>query len=444
MLVGCEVESTSKGDQGVKLRDGDEEEDAGGKPTEEGDPATGSDAGLAPEADAAAEADAASEGQAAAVRGFVVMHNEYMNGSSVTVLDIDGTVLSEQLISSGSTGAGASMALSADAVFPSNTAQGDEIVIVDRGNNVLTWVGLESAEVTQQVNIGPGDFAANPHDYVQVSDTKAFVTRYGVNPAGGEVDFDRGDDLLVLNPKTGKLTGAVSFAKALGDDKDDFEAHPDSVALIEGTLYVALATAVPNFGGYGTPRVVSVDPETEEVTNTVTLQNFSNCGEFAVSPDQKRLALACWGPWNPDDITAEAGIVLIDVSGDAPEVEHVFTAGDDLGVQPNALTFASNDSLLFTSYGNFDAALNDALYSLSLAEGDDFGAVSEPLLETSAFNLAEVVCAAAEKVCVLADAETEGGVIQYITLDAGGQVDKIKAISVAGAMGLKPRYVGTF
>jgi hypothetical protein len=416
LLAACGVDSTSEGNKGVK------------NPVAKGD-----------EADAAAPE--------VHDRGFVVVHGNYET-VSVTVLDTKGKVLTEHLIASGSSSAGLSLDLSGDVVLPSGTIRGPEIVLIDRTNTVLNWVNLESAEVTRQVNVGPGEFQANPYDYVEVSPTKAYVTRFGANANAGEKKFDKGSDLLILNPTTGKLTGSVDLSSALSQENTDLEPHPDTVALVGERVYVSLTATTPTFDDYGDLLLVAVDPAKDEVVDVLTLEGVKNCGEFAVSPNGERLAVSCAGTWGAD-LTENAGIVLVDISGTKPKVERVFEAGADLKVQPNALAFASDEVLLFSSFGDLDDTdysilAKDGFYSLSLAKGDTFGKRSKALLETSPFNLSGLACSASEGACVLADAETDEGVIQYITLGKDGEVADLKPISVKGAKGLPPRVVGTF
>jgi hypothetical protein len=435
-LFGCEVESTSEGNQGVDLDD-----DAADDADSEADAAaSGDDAGVnAPEAGIEPEAGAANP--LPPVRGFVVVHSDF-SSSSLSVIDVKGEVLSEQLVSSASAGAGASLSFSSDSILPSNTTPGGEIIVLDRGNSAVSWVDLERAEVTRQVNVGPGDFAANPYDYVQLSPTKAFVTRYETNPNAGEEAFDQGGDLLILNPSNGKLQGSVELASILGEDEESMQPHPDSVVFARGKLYVTVVTAGASFGEYGAPRLVTVDPASEEILDVLTLDGVKNCGEVSVSPNQQRLALSCWGGWG-EDPTVEAGIVLVDINGEAPAVEALF-AGEDLGVQPNALAFSSDDVVLFSTYGSFEPAVNDGLYSLIVAAGDEQGTLSESFLEAPAFSLSEVRCAPEAEVCVLADANTNGGTIQFMEIGNDGQIAEFEEITIAAAEGLPPRYLGTF
>src|SRR5690606_18812589 len=121
--------------------------------------------------------------------------------ASVGAVALDGTVLSQSLISSGSELPGLSLGLGVDIVPPTQVQSGKDIVIIDRSNNAIDWLNLEDAEVSAQVGVGLGDFAANPYDYLLVDQELAFVSRFETNRAPGEADLDEGGDLLVINPK---------------------------------------------------------------------------------------------------------------------------------------------------------------------------------------------------------------------------------------------------
>ncbi|HEX2731230.1 MAG TPA: hypothetical protein VHM70_06485 [Polyangiaceae bacterium] len=410
--LACNVESSANDDQPVKIH---------------------------PSANTADAGDAASSEPS--VSGFVVVHSDFRT-SSVSVVDVAGKILSDSLLSSGSKSPGISQALGEDVVVPSSLQAGNTIVLIDRTHNVIDWVSLDTAKVTKQVEVGTEMFASNPYDYLPISASKAYVSRYETNAKAGETDFDGGGDLLIIDPSQGKLTGSIELEAALGDDKGDVEPRPDTIVRAGNTVFTMLAAISADFVTYAESRMVSIDSAKDEVTGTLVFAGLKNCGQVVVSPDQTHLAVSCWGTWSPD-VPTDAAIVLVDISGAKPKIEKTFAASK-LGAQPNTVEFLSDDTLLYSTYGAMDTdgntTINDEVRTLHLADGK---ISKEPVLEGAAFTIADMRCVVESGLCVVADAGPDGGVLQYLTFDAKGGVKK-KTVAIPGANGLPPRYLTTF
>ncbi|HEV8244312.1 MAG TPA: hypothetical protein VGP93_00955, partial [Polyangiaceae bacterium] len=132
--------------------------------------------------------------------GVIAVLGDYMS-TQVALLDNDGQALSDSFLSSGSTEAsGLAAPLSGDVVPPSSRPDSGEVVLIDRfGTDVITWADPASAEVRTQLPVGTG-FSSNPHDYLELSSSKAYVTRYEDNAAPGQQAFDDGGDVLIVDP----------------------------------------------------------------------------------------------------------------------------------------------------------------------------------------------------------------------------------------------------
>jgi hypothetical protein len=439
--LACDVDATEPETTGVDLgtRDSNDSDDDDSNDDDSNDDDSNDDAGTD-----AGGAELSPSGPEPS-RGFVVIHSDY-ESSTVSVLDPHGEVLASTLVSSGSAPPGLSLALDSDIIFPTQIMLGDELVIVDRGNNVIHWVDFESAEVTRQLNVGPGGFAANPYDYVEISADKAYVTRYATNGEPGAATFDEGGDLLIIDPTEARILGRIDLQQALSEVEVDagLQPRPDSIVVANGTVFVLLAVVDADFAGYGEPRVVRVDPVRDEVVSVLPLGDLRNCGELRLSPNELQLAVACIGDWSGDPIVT-SGIVLVDLSSGEPEVIGSTAATELTGTQVSSVEFATDTLLLFTATGSYDEAFNpvsgDVLYSLAL----DSGEISEgPLVETtSPYNLGEVRCAHVEKTCVLADAETEAGVLHVLEVE-GNSVSVAGQTKVEDGVGHPPRYIGRF
>lgn len=396
----------------------------------------GDDTTDAPPRDAGAMHDAATE-RRRAPRGFYVVHSDFDNSAVVSAVGVDGEVLSHTLLASGQAGAGLSFDVGSDLVLPSSAQTGDEVVVIDRTNQVIDWVELKSARVVRQLNVGPGGFAASPYDYVPHRSDKAYVTRHNTNLNPGKAEFDEGGDLLIIDPSEPEIIGRIDLADTTGDEA--LLPRPDSALAENGALYVMVVAIDADFSRYGESKLVTVDPDDDAVVDVLSIDDMVNCGELVSSPDGRRLAVGCAGDWS--DPLASSGITVVDISGAAPVLEAQYFA-DDLGdVQLSTLSFVSDDVLLFTSYGSFEDGTGDALLRLDLGSGEVDG---EPLFETqSAFGLWSLRCEPEHQVCVLADSESEGGTLHRLLLD-DGQVDSIEPVEYADGIGMPPRNIGVF
>src|SRR5258708_24973637 len=89
-------------------------------------------------------------------RGVAVVTSDYMSWS-VSLLDLEGNVISPSVISSASATTGLSAPLSGDVVLPSTPAHGDTLVLIDSYRaSILTWVDVKSGAVRGQLSVSTG------------------------------------------------------------------------------------------------------------------------------------------------------------------------------------------------------------------------------------------------------------------------------------------------
>ena len=125
---------------------------------------------------------------------MIIVESDFRS-TNIVVSRPDGITLSGSFVSSGATKPGLSLALSGDVDVPFAAPRSKRAVLLDRfGTNVVTWMNVDSADVVAQLPIGQG-FESNPHDYLEVDATRAFVSRYGSNLTPGAQPFDAGGDL---------------------------------------------------------------------------------------------------------------------------------------------------------------------------------------------------------------------------------------------------------
>jgi hypothetical protein len=384
-------------------------------------------------------------GAAAEPRGLFVLNTDYAS-TSVSLLDPSGEVMSPLFIASSSADTGLSTPLSGDVVPPSAQLAGDELVLIDRRPSVLTWVDLETTEVRAQLNVGTG-FAANPQDYVGVAGDKAYVTRFEQNETSGREDLDAGNDVLVIDPSLPAVLGRIDLSPVLAGEEPGFLPRANRALLAGGRLRL-LAQAGNAIFEFLDSRLVTIDPATDRISQVLVLEGLKSCANLALSPDGSELAVACSGAFGQDPALGfpDAGIVILGVGDELVEKQR-FAAAELGGEQISALAYASASSLLFTTYGRYSAdaslVVPDTLRRIDLASGALDG---EPLVRTrvSAFSLGDVRCAPGVGRCVLADAESEGGVLHQFEVSSDGTVSETGRVAPNPDLGLPPRYLGAY
>src|SRR5262249_49627102 len=145
-------------------------------------------------------------------KALVVASSDYTS-TNVSLLSPAGSILSEILISSGSTTTGLSTALSGDVILPLAAPPSGRVVLLPPSASVLTWVDPTTAAVTAQLSVRTG-FLSNPYDYLEVAPDKAYVTRFESNPQPGKEAFDGGGDVLVIDPQSFALRGRVDLSSS--------------------------------------------------------------------------------------------------------------------------------------------------------------------------------------------------------------------------------------
>lgn len=379
-------------------------------------------------------------------RGLVVVESDYQS-SNVSLIDFDGQVLSESLISSSTTSAGFGVRLSGDVVTPSSPQHDAEIVLIDRyPAGVLRFVELATARVTAELSVATG-FRANPQDYLAIAPDRAYVARYESNPNAGQLAWDGGADVLVVDPRLPAITGRIDLSAALAGEPAGFSAHPARLLNVSGRIFALLAAYADDYGSGISSRLVELDPTTDSLLSTLVLDGLRGCTSLAASPDERTLAVACTG----DDLRSRqpklegSGLALLDIQG-RPRLARRFEAAE-LGdaVLGFGLAYATPEQLVFGTLGHFDdsgvAAAQDVLRRLDVDTGE-----ADELLESAGepFTLGGAKCAPACGVCFAADAKRAGGSVLRFAVDAAGRFAEPSAIRVETRVGLPPRYLGVF
>jgi hypothetical protein len=285
-----------------------------------------------------------------------------------------GQVARGDCIDSGSHPPGTTLALSGDVVVPSWPQPGHPVLVIDRKNSVLTWLDPATCAPTHQLDVSTG-FSANPHDVVGVSPTKAYVTRYGFNPAPtpDPADRDDGDDLLIIDPSVPAITGRIDLStQVIPVSGAVMKARPDRARLIDGKVFVVLNEINDDFGhALGHGRVIAIDTTTDQVIATIDIPELADCADLSYVEASKTLVVLCTGDYLAADPLQTSGVAYIDLTASPPvEVRHQIASafgGRTLGAYSG---IANNGGLGFAvTPGVFGGTPHDRLWSFDVASG---------------------------------------------------------------------------
>lgn len=331
-------------------------------------------------------------------RGIVIVASDYAS-TNVLISRLDGTVASDSILSSGSAASGLTAALSGDVVLPLEPPRSRRVVLIDRGQHALTWLDVEQGQVTGQLSVATG-FAANPHDYLELGDGRAYVTRYASNPAPGREPFDQGSDLLMIDANERRIVGRIDLTQG---ETGEYLPRPDRMLASGGRVYVVLQRFSADFTKASSSRLVAVDPDTDTLVWSYDLQGLSNCGGLARSPTGASIAVSCTGGFLEGDEQIErSGIVLFDATQEPMQETARYQLAHLGGPLSPSIRFASEHRLVGVTYGNLDTGRPDTVYELDVTTGQ----ASELARAATAFVLGDVWCATeCGQPCVLADAE---------------------------------------
>jgi hypothetical protein len=378
-------------------------------------------------------------------RGFVVVGTDYAS-TNVSLLDLDGGVLSASFISSGSAAPGLSLALGGDVTLPTQRINGSEIVLLDRHPaSVLTWVDLAAAQVTRQLSVATG-FASNPHDYSALSATRAYVPRFDANPAPGQQQFDQGNDVLVIDPLEPEITGRIDLSAAMDGAESRFLPRAERSVLVRDRLYVLLGAASSDLLETTDSRLAVLATEDDSIRDVLVFEGLHGCSALALAPQSDELAVGCSGSWGGDNEAeiSESALVRVAIQSGVQEVARYAAGHFGQGPIAQGVAYATERLVLLTTYGRFSTpdqpAADDTLIELDLETGD-----ARVLLRSAEtpFSLGAVSCDAACAVCLVADAERQGGVVHRFEVTPEGVTGR-RTIKVETSIGLPPRQLGQF
>jgi len=380
--------------------------------------------------------------------------------TQIALLSLEGEVQSSSFISTASRQTdGLSFALSGDVVLPASPPASGRIVILDRfGTNVITWVDTATAKVDAQLPVGTG-FESNPQDYLEIANSRALVSRWGVNSNPGAQQFDTGSDVLVVDdPTTGSQSasnGGTNSRPAIESNiaipgKDNLPPRPSNITQIGNFAAVVLQRYSEDFSTVGDAQIVRIDLASLQIVQTLSLSGVSNCGRLMPMPGTSRYIMACTGPLNANGNTSDlsrSAFVQLEVDNQGEIAEKSRLAAADIAQEPlqNDVTFANDHVVLVTTQTAFGGTTNNRLLAVNLndksvhqlaearpgADGKGKGAV-----------YGSAVCSpGCSAVCLLADSDE--GVVRRFDVSKEPAVE-LESVNVTPNVPLYPRQLAPY
>jgi hypothetical protein len=370
----------------------------------------------------------------AAATGLAIVSSDFVKASVSLYDPVTGGVRDDCLHSASSV----AQPLSGDVTLPSQPQIGGELVVIDRGGAVLSFVRPTDCQLRTQLSVAPNGYNGNPHDVVVLSPTKAYVTRYARNLADTPGEMEKGEDILIVDPST--PTPAVVGRIDLRDQatSPDVEARPDRAVLAEGKVYVSLGNISTDYKTTGAGRIAVIDPASDAVAGVIDLPDQRDCSALEYLAPSKMLWISCGVP--SDDAAAASALVEIDLSGAMPRIARTVRA-DALGTQPfNFAVVTPAAGLVFgVTLGSFTNPVSDALYAIPLGGG----ATPMKIMDGGAFNIGRTALALTGTKLLVPDGDVVMPRVRLFDV-AGGTATAAGDFLANPAGMLPPREVGRY
>lgn len=354
--------------------------------------------------------------------GFAVTHGDYVS-SAIALLAPDGTLEQDRFVHSGTVFDGLGSALSGDVVLPTVATEPGVLTYVERkGTDLVTLIDIAAGEVTIQTGVQVATDSAyqpNPSDYVQVSDSTAWITRNAPNLSVPDGDDDEGNDLFYLpflnnGESVGRIdfsaldtTGSVTNIDTGEVTQVAIYARPSRMVKVGGYMVVGLERISLAYDAIGS-GMIAIAALAAKTVEPVALDGLSNCGNvLPVEGDASRVIVSCLGSFLGDP-REESGVVILHVVDGAATIEHVWAAADHANdpIAVSNLVSLGGSRVIAIAAGDF-ATTTDTAYVLDVENGD-LEMVAEAdgsyVLGSGAYN-------PATKVLLLPDASADANMV---------------------------------
>jgi hypothetical protein len=280
---------------------------------------------------------------------------------------------------------------------------------------------------------------ANPHDVVTVSDSKAYVMRFGKNAAPAN-PLAAGDDVLILDPRDGTVGGRIDLSAYASAD---FPASPDRAVIANGKVVATLNRFNGDNYTNGPSSLIVIDPATDQVVQQLALAGLKNCEGLDYLAATRTVLVACGGQFGSSEMALESGVAVVDVSTSPATLTRVisavaFTTPPVTFLWVIALPSASNATRALTStLGSFSPSVPDHLYQFDFVTGGtmSFGTASP-------FDLGKPVGGNGR--LMVPDANAAMPRIHVLDASGTGVPTESSAFAADTVNGLPPREIGWY
>jgi len=159
---------------------------------------------------------------------------------------------------------------------------GGRIYVVNRfGTDTVQVIDPTDFSVVGNYSVGGG---SNPQDIWVRSDEKGYVTRLDA-----QNDADNDDDILIINPLTGAISGSIDLTPYTADDGDRLARAVQMVG-VDDVLYVLIQDLPSNLldAADQPGKIVAIDMVADEITGSITLEG-RNPSDITYSPVTQKL-----------------------------------------------------------------------------------------------------------------------------------------------------------
>ncbi|MFT7624246.1 MAG: hypothetical protein ACI9WU_003433 [Myxococcota bacterium] len=365
---------------------------------------------------------------------LVVVHSDYVS-SAVSILNEDGSLCRDAVVTSGSASPGLTTALSADLSLPATPHPDGLVTIIDRTNAALTWLDpAADFAVAGQLTVSTG-FAANPHDAIFPNPDTLWISRHHTNPTPGEQPFDQGGDILIVDPAASVITGRIDLGSLASVDHTP---NPSRMRRIGDTIWLGLVHLSTDYLSGADGMLVPIAVADGTPGSPVTLTGLKNCTDFLPTPSESGLWVLCGGVFGDGAAgqLAASGLAYVDLTG-APKVTLSHSAGD-FTTQPLGFSVVAptDDQAWFIEFGGL-AGTPERVRRFERSAGT----FAETGIESTAFELGTLMLTNDRQRLYVPDGEPANPRIRRFALD-GDTATELEPSDSNPSIGLPPRALG--
>lgn len=320
---------------------------------------------------------------------FAAVSSDYMS-SAVSLLGVDGTLLADDYLNSGSVEPGLVTFLSGDLELPTRSNDPGVLVLIDRfKTDVITRLRLSDGKILGQVKThtpseqeSDSAYTSNPHDYIRIDDETAWVTRNQPNLDPNVPEIDRGNDLLRINPsKMERSDERIDFSQfntkvkrinfmTKQEEEVDIYAKPSRMTRLGDTLVVGMMRNAFDFSANAAGMVALVNLTTRAVSGVALPDGFIGCTKVSPIPgDDERVLVTCGGDYL--DVRGTAGFAILRVKNGAATLEESWYAKEHTDLPALSDCVTSLGGTLLTAAAISYVPEEDSVFGvLDLATGE--------------------------------------------------------------------------